>query len=503
MQQFLDLLAAIYLQLPRPETNYKNWLDILEKGLKDLTECSACSEQTHEHLYFHAYVGDTKTPPESMVQLAVMLPLIDYEEWSGRKLELVEAIRKNLPTFYNKKIGSLMRWLPSVDDRLEGEEEQKHPMVMDSWYLHHPLLNLSRLALKGDKKAEKLFLDSLEFAIKVARHFKYEWPVFYKMDTLQVVKEETIPGRGGEKDVPGTYAQIMLQAWEMTGKKRYLQEAEKAVQKLKGLGFDLLYQANNTAFAAKTLLRLWKITRKKIYLDLSYACLANLFKNVQLWDCQYGYGRHFPNFFAVFPLRDAPYTAVYEEEEVFTSFNEYLALAEGENLLPSARLLISEYIRYLIDRACFYYPPMLTKEMLEEKPKTGHLDPKMWIALEDLHDGWEKSGSVGQEVYGAGNAFGIVPRHYKRMEGASFMIFIDYPTAEFKYEKDKSVISFKIIGPPQIDCRMRIVKTAKTKLPDFVVECEGERQKRKPQGTFVQGEWEYTIPGSGHIRISW
>lgn len=89
------------------------------------------------------------------------------------------------------------------------------------------------------------------------------------------------------------------------------------------------------------------------------------------------------------------------------------------------------------------------------------------------------------------------------MEGASFMIFIDYPTAEFKYEKDKSVISFKIIGPPQIDCRMRIVKTAKTKLPDFVVECEGERQKRKSQGTFVQGDWEYTIPGSGQIRISW
>jgi hypothetical protein len=55
-----------------------------------------------------------------------------------------------------------MRWLPAAADKLEGEEEQKEPMTMDSWYLHHPLLNLSRLALKGDKVAEKLFVDSLE-----------------------------------------------------------------------------------------------------------------------------------------------------------------------------------------------------------------------------------------------------------------------------------------------------------------------------------------------------
>jgi hypothetical protein len=71
--------------------------------------------------------------------------------------------------------------------------------------------------------ASKLFLHSLEFAIKVAHHFKYEWPVFYKVDTLEVVKAETQPGMGGEKDVPGLYAQVMLQAWEMTGEKRYLE----------------------------------------------------------------------------------------------------------------------------------------------------------------------------------------------------------------------------------------------------------------------------------------
>jgi uncharacterized protein YyaL (SSP411 family) len=66
----------------------------------------------------------------------------------------------------------------------------------------------------------------------------------------------------------------MLQAYELTGKKRYLNEAEKAAKKLQGLGFDLFYQANNTAFSAGALLRLSKITGNKLYKELSYLCLS-------------------------------------------------------------------------------------------------------------------------------------------------------------------------------------------------------------------------------------
>ena len=79
-----------------------------------------------------------------------------------------------------------MRWHPAAEDKLKGEEEQKQPMVMDSWYLHHPMLNLSRMALKGDIVAKQLFMDSLDYTIKVARHFKYVWPVFYNMETFKL-----------------------------------------------------------------------------------------------------------------------------------------------------------------------------------------------------------------------------------------------------------------------------------------------------------------------------
>jgi hypothetical protein len=501
VRQYLDLLATVYLALPKPATTYQDWPAILEKGLADLQDSPGCWSQVDGNHYFNAYVCDYATPPEIMVQLAILLPLLDYVEWSDGQLEVMKKVKEGLPAFYNKDLGTIMRWHPKVAGNMKGEEEHKKPMVMDAWYLQHPLLNLSRLALKGDKVAEKLFLDSLDFTIKVAHHFDYSWPVFYKMDTLEVIKAETQPGKGGEQDVPGLYAHVMLQAWELTGKKRYLAEAEKAAQRLQGLGFELFYQANNTSFSAGALLRLYKITKKEVYKELSYLCMANVFKNVRLWDCNYGYGKNFPSFFALFPLNDAPYTAVYEEQEVFCAFHDYLHHAEGVDILPSLRLLMAEYIRFLVERSVYYYPTMLPKEMLSDEVKTGEVDPNLWIALEDMHDGWEKSGEVGQEVYGAGNAFGILPRHYMQVEGQPFMIYTDYPTYGFSPKKHRPA-EFRLAGDERLACRLMLVKTDKGKFPDFTVTINGKKESLKGSKT-PDGHLEFKVAGNSQVRINW
>ena len=80
----------------------------------------------------------------------------------------------------------------------------KKPRVMDSWYLYHSLLNLSRLALRGDETAKKLFLDSLDYAVEVARKFKYQFPVFYDLDTMEVIKAEAKEGMGGKTMSPAS-----------------------------------------------------------------------------------------------------------------------------------------------------------------------------------------------------------------------------------------------------------------------------------------------------------
>jgi hypothetical protein len=96
---YLDLLASAYLLMPRPETHYLQWPEILEKGLKDLIENPGCWSMVAGKSYLNAYVSDYDTPPEIMVQLAVLLPLIDYSEWSGKDLEIIKRIKDGLPAF--------------------------------------------------------------------------------------------------------------------------------------------------------------------------------------------------------------------------------------------------------------------------------------------------------------------------------------------------------------------------------------------------------------------
>src|SRR5690606_18049822 len=150
-------------------------------------------------------------------------------------------------------------------------------------------------------------------------------------------------------------------------------------------GFDIFYQANNTAFSAGAMHRLWKETGKQLYRNLSHLFLANLFKNMALWSCEYGHGRSFPTFFSLFPLNNAPYIAVYEEQETVAAIHAYLATA-GEEVMPAFSLLLAEFVRYAQNRLPYYYPPMLPEDMLSEEVKTGEIDPKLWIPLEDIQD---------------------------------------------------------------------------------------------------------------------
>lgn len=495
-EHFLNNLVTVYKALEQPKIEYHDWPDIAQKVLNDLTNNKGAWKQSKGIPYLSAYLCDYDTPPESMVQLAVLSPFKEYEKWLGERQPICDDLIKGLPAFYDTKIKCLNRWLPSMVDKLDQSEEQKKEMVMDSWYLHHPLMNLARLALAGDKTAEKLVLDSSDYVIKVAHHFDYTWPVFYNMETLEVIKEETAPGAGGERDVPGSYAHLMLLLFKITNEKRYLNEAEKGARKLADLGLNILYQANNTAFAATALLELYKMTNKKLYLDISYTCISGLFKNVQLYDCKYGYGKNYTNFFSIYPLNDAPYTAAYEELEVYAALSEYLVMAKDVDILPSLKTLIPEFIKYAISRIAYYYPTMLPKEMLSEEVKTGEIQTDLWIPLEDLYNGWEQSGQVGQEVYGAGMAFGVVPRQYIKID-EDFLVFIDYPIIQ--QTKRGNSITIQLDGDPDMSCNLKILKLKNSKITMEVLQ---NKETLKPF-TEKANAHEYKLSGQGAVKIQW
>lgn len=495
---FLDALAQVYKHIPKSTPVYQDWHKIADNVLEGLYMNKACWTMVKDTNFLTAYAGDYETPAEIMVQLALLLPLHEYLEWSGRKHPLFEDLNKGLSDFYDERLKTVVRWHPDRVDNLDKSEEQKQEMVMDSWYLHHPMLNLSRLAHRGDKTAERLFLNSIDYVIKVAQHFNYEWPVFYRMTTLEVIKAETSPGKGGEKDVPGSYAHIMIMAYKLTGEKRFLTEAIKALKSLDDLGFDIFYQANNTAFTAGALAELYRETNDDKYLKLSYSCLAGVFKNVQLWECGYGYGKNFPTFFSVFPLSDAPYTAAYEEFEVYAALHHYMEVTEGIDILPSLKVLIPEFIKYAAGRLAYYYPPMLPAEMIDEEVKTGEIQKELWVPLEDIHDGWEKSGGVGQEVYGSGMPFGIIPRQYFMIEDLQQYGFLDYPALKFRFRK--KTVSFHVGGHPLYTAQLTLPGITKAALAKLKVEI---KEKSSYKEIMPNKDLQFDFPGGSMVRISW
>jgi hypothetical protein len=501
-RQFLDFLAQVYLVLPRNETEYIDWTDIAEKSLRDLSSSEKCWSKVRGNYYLNAYVADYDTPPESMVQLTVLLPLLEYAEWSGKGISITEDLLEGLPRFFDKEANVLGRWLPSAADNLDGSEPQKEPRTMDSWYLYHSMLNISRLAISGDETARKLFLNSLDYAINVAHKFEYHWPVFYNLDTLEILRAETKEGAGGETDVACLYTHVMMQAWDLTKEDRYLEEAKKAARTLKGLGFNLFYQANETLFGAGALLRLWKETGDELYLNLSYLCLANIFNNMWLWECNYGYAEHYKTFFALFPLKEAPYTAVYEELEGFAALHDYLD-HYGADIPEWLNILVPEFLRSMLYKASFYYPPNLPVEAMTEKPKTGEIDPKLWIPLEDIYDGWEQAGQVGQEVYGAGLPFGLVPRHYWGIPDEKFMIYVEYPIQDFSTVETGNAM-FRVLGDRRLSCRLRIIPTSRAQMPKFKVTTEREEETETLQGRKTpEGHMEYELFGDRTVIVQW
>ena len=455
--QYLDLLARLYFHIDRPTPDYVDWRARADASRADLERTDACWLALDGGRYLRAYVGDDNHPPESMVQLAVLVPLLERSTWSSEHDPLIKTLGETLGTFKDNRTGMIARWLPGAEGLLDGGEEHESARLMDSWYLFHPLLNLARLAGHGDQRAKRMLLGSLERVIEIAHHFNHEWPVFYDIDTLEVIKAESEPGKGGEHDVPGLYAHVMLQAHELTGEQRYLDEALAAASVLRGKSFELAYQTNNVAFGMVALQRLFILTGEREWLDISRVLCACLFDNVGLWSIRYGWGRIRSTFCAIFPMPEAPYTAAYEEAEVAGAVVTYLVEA-GDALSPALAVLLPELIRHVTAKLDAYYPQNIPQDVLSSEPKTGQIDAAIWIPVEDVGDGFDEAGTVGQEVYGAGIAFSTVARTHARIEGSDIQLSCEYPFEVVGSSAQE--VRVRVYGDRRLKARLRLLREA-------------------------------------------
>lgn len=444
--QFLDMVGGVYPWLSPPDTEHRDWPGRSRATVRDLMEAPEARVEHYGHLYFHPYTASEY--PDVMVQLSLASALEEWGRWCGIRHPLVREIVAGLDRFHDRQLGTLRRYLPNVGTDKDAD-------AVDSWYLYHPMLNLANLALAGDGTARNLFLATVDYGIRAARHFGYKWPILYNMRDFSVIRAVAEADQRGQTDVGGIYAWVMLQAYELTLDRRFLDEAVAAIDAAKGMRFDLNYQANLTAWGATACIRLWRITNRKQYLAQSYVYLASFFHNSQIWESDIGFSRHIHNFLAVTCLEDAPYMAAYECFDSFAAFERYLDYG-GPDLIPSVKLLVGEYCRHALDRAWLYYPDALPPEMIAEEIRNGYIRPDLNFPLEDLYPDGQKADQVGQEIYGAGAAMVYATRAFRRIEGAPFVLFSDVFARAIHRVGDDSV-SLRIDGPAGYEARLSLI----------------------------------------------
>ena len=502
---FLDAMACIYQFLPKPETTYFDWPKAAEKTIQALMHSPDCGRTIRNHFYVNAYVSATKKPPESMVQLAILVPLWEYQEWLNKSVPLVDQLLDSVHTFFDEHQSTLVRWLPGEDFQKQEPSEEEDHHKMDSWYLLHILMNLGRLAHQGNHQAKELLLRSVDYVIGAAHQFDYEWPVFYDMRDLRVVKPETAEGQGGEFDVAGLYTHVMLQVYDLTKETRFLEEAKQSADRLLGKGFSLLYQSNITTMSALALLKLWKLTGNRLYFDLSKLCMANVVSHLWIWECDFGFGQHRSTFMGLAPLRDCAYLAAYEEAEIYATLHNYVKEFD-QNIPSSIRLLVCEYMKYLLHRGRYYFPTELTPEMISQEPREGRILADLPIPLEDISTGWTQAGTVGQEVYGGALAYILTTYSYKRFSDVPVIVHSEYPIYQADYQlltKDSGFAVYQLSGTVQGSCRVRLLAQGR-QLPTVRLSDE-DGDANEPFSPTESGKnfQEYHVPGNLRLRVDW
>jgi hypothetical protein len=491
-RQFLQMLGSAYAHIDLPPTDYRDWVRRAEQTLRDLDRAPEATIRHYGHRYVHPYTAAEY--PDAMVQMSIVQAIHEWGKWCGEPHPLEAEFMAGVGRFYDAKLKTLRRYLPNVGDDKDAD-------AVDSWYLYHPLLNLGRLALDGEKVAERLFLKSLDYGIKAAHHFDYKWPIQYKVDDFSVITEATGADGRGQTDVGGVYAWVMLQAFELTDDKRFLDEASAAIDAAIGLGFAINYQANLTAWGAAACMRLWRITNRDVYREQSYVYLASFFHHCEIWESRLGHAVHYRNFLGVTALQDAPYMALYECFDSYAAFEHYLA-DSGPDLEAAARMLIAEYCRYTLDRAWFYYPDALPEEAIADKQRegNGHIDRTLAFPLEDLYPDGQPAGQVGQEIYGAGAALIFATRAFHRVEDAPFHLYCDHfiRTSE---RTDTRTMTIMLDGGETCTASLSFVRAKRRKLTRTQVAlAEGDliRPHRETSDRI-----DYRVPANGRLVLSW
>jgi hypothetical protein len=386
--------TAIHKATMRDLTQEKNWVTIDGKR------------------YLRAYVGDTRPSVEAITQLDVYSALARYRDRFGVVPAYFSELRAIIPDFFNPDFGPSGMFQNSGPISMTGSQSRG-----DTWYELGHALKVAELALwdPDDEELRDLALRSGETWIEFAQAVDYNFPRFYTFNTWQGVEREP--------DADGGYAYFMLLLHEMTGEEMYLDEARTALNALGGYGFFFSYETHMTALTAAAAARMYQLEPNPIYLKVVNQAVANLMRLSWIWECDYGWmgGKDFNDkprdplwsaasgrtFFGLNPTQKSAVITPKEQYEAWIYLTETLQRLHGV-LDPSVEKLVAEFVKHTLLTIPGSLPPLMPVGAATEHPSAYETvtenDLSLFIPLEDLRDGWDLSGVIGQEIYGAGMA---------------------------------------------------------------------------------------------------
>ncbi len=417
-RRFLIQLATIYQYLQKPQNEAHDWHSIAQKLLDDLKD-ERCLVTVKGNEYLRTYVDVPRlNTAEAITQLDVIEGIRRFERVFGNVSDTDDYLSNNLYNFYNLTHRTIVNDVPN-----EGVQEG------DSWYAIHLHLGLASLAKMGDEVSRTLFFLSLPKLMEFAKAVNYQFPVFFNYGDNSAIS-------GREPDATGGYLYLMLDAYDLSRDLKYLDEAKMAAEQIAGHGFNFLYETHITAATCAGLARLYHLTGDSHYLEKSYMPLANILLVAWLWECNYGYAEHYPTFFGLSPMAGAGVITMMEHHHALKYLREYRQLV-GSQLSPEIVTMLDDFDSYTRMVLWYSLPPFLPAAALHTGPTVynSHNVASFNIPLEDLRDGWQKSGSLGQQIYGAGGPFALAADFADAIEDETgrgnlpndFLVLQNYP----------------------------------------------------------------------------
>ena len=192
-------------------------------------------------------------------------------------------------------------------------------------------------------------------------------------------------------------------------------------------------------------------------MELSLLPLANLFAASWMWDCGYQLCANgaYHTFFGLSPLPWSGYIAMMEQEQAWQALREYL-LVMGDSAPLSVRMLAAEFCRYSLSTLTYTLPPELPSGVAGPAPGEYSFVPRnrldLAIPLEDLREGSQPSGQIGQEIYGAGGPLALAGLSATRL-AADLWLTAPYPVT---VHRTVSGYAIAVAGAPGYPIAIRL-----------------------------------------------